>query len=546
MTLPLMQIACRKVCQSIFVMALAGLAPKCGLSEAIAQARAPRAASEPTGVTYGSSANGFAIVFHLRNAASAVAKQDGQDLLISLPGGLPPFDSQDLQTRGAGLLEAVSVGFDTLLLRLAPGTSSRIESSDTSLSIMLMAANFNIQASHAEDVEAGRGEQRLALLEAQLLARTGHLTEARNRLEALRTAMSGSAEPLAGLAGVEQQAGRWRRAVELYRQAAALSPDNPALAATADAIERSEASRVRFDVDYRRARGGVLTSPVDLTIGEVSGYQHVGEAWRVGAVIDSVGVRTRLVRRSDGTIEPFSGWRERAELFAQHDGLDGTVSVGSLFAKEHALGIGVLRRIPDDRGSTLLRIEYRRPNWDYTEGLINGATRDRVAGARTQRFSTRVTGRLELGYNRYGIRGKDDIARTTTFTAELRLGSLGGVPGLTAAYTVDGEYVDRRRAQRAPTDESFFPLPIVNREVHVATLGYARSVGDRWSGRSATFDSYGGYGVDRYGRGGPLAAASVGFAAGPVEMQIRASYVRNIGRARATAANVGGFLSVLF
>lgn len=513
----------------------------------MAQPGAALPAAGSRAVAYGPLAEGFAIAFRAPGATGATVTRDGRDLLISFGRAAPEFDASDLQARAAGWLEGVNVGYDALLLRLAPEVAARVEPGPAALTILLARAPASrATGDQPSPEEDAAGARRLALLDAQLLARTGRLTEARTRFESLRAASPRSPEPVAGLAGVEQQAGRWRRSQELYRDALALDPGDRSVAAALHAIDRGQASRARLDLDSRSVRGGPFTGRADLTIAQASGHVRLGEAWRAGAVVDAARIRTGPVQRASGAVESFSGWRERAELFAQHDGRDGLVTVGSLFAGSDTAGVGLQVRRPDDRGVTLLRGEYRRPNWDYVEGLIDDATRDRVAVGRVHRFGTSVLGRLEVGYNRYAIGGGDEVARTTSVSGELRLTTLAGIPGLAAAYGLEAEYVDRRGTLRAQTGGTFTPSWPLNREVHLATLGYTRTRGDRWSGGALTFDGYGGYGVDRYGRSGPLAAVAVGYAVGAIEVQLRASYVRNIGRARTTATTIGGYLSILF
>lgn len=172
--------------------------------------------------------------------------------------------------------------------------------------------------------------------------------------------------------------------------------------------------------------------------------------------------------------------------------------------------------------------------------------RDRLALGRTQRLRADLSGRLELGLNRYHRRDEGQLGRSTSLAGELRLDALAGVPGLAAVYALDAEYIDRRATRQAASGELFAPLPLVDREVHSATLGYARSRGNRWAGSASTFDGYAGVGSDRYGRSGVIAGVTLAHARDAVELQLRASRVRNVGRSRGSTDALGVMVSILF
>ena len=122
----------------------------------------------------------------------------------------------------------------------------------------------------------------------------------------------------------------------------------PASLATALALaERERAPRVRADFEYRALDGGIATSRANTTIGEISGFQPFGEGWRLGATIGAAYVDATGIQRASGVIDDFSGARQRFELYAQYDGADGLVVVGSLFAAPRTLGFGLRAEVPD-------------------------------------------------------------------------------------------------------------------------------------------------------------------------------------------------------
>lgn len=537
-------------CLRWIVLVTALGAAEFGSAGVAAQPSAPAPDSAPRELRYEPAGDGFTITIRGAVGASAIVLQERRDLFVSFAKVAPAFDPLDLQRRAAAWLEGVSVGYDSLLLRLAPGVSVRIEAEDAILTLTLSLDAGAVTSAEAPKVEPqstdGSGALRLDLLRAQLLLREQKLSLARSRFAALRDSMPGRPDPVTGLAAVEWRVGRWRRSLELYREAVALGGDTADLAAALREIEDAQASRASVDVERRTSRGGNLDAPVTLTLGQAKGFRRVEEAWRVGVDAETAEVRTAAVRRMSGALESFSGWRNRADLSVQHDQFDGSVTIGALFLGSRSAGLGLQRRQPDDAGATGFVAEWHRPNWAYVEGLIDGALRDRLSVFRTQRLRTELNVRIEFGVNRYHQREYGEVGRSTSFAAELRLDQLARLPGLAAVYAVDGEYIDRRSARQTPSGEIFAPLPLLNREVHSVTIGYARSEGDRRAGGLVSIDGYSGFASDRYGRSGPIAAATFGYASGVLELRLRGSHVRNVGRSRGSTSAVGGFVSIVF
>jgi hypothetical protein len=543
------------------------------LATANSQAKASRSTTD-TQIAFGPTDGGYSITIQMPAASAATVESRGRELLLAFPHALPQFNAPALQESAAGLLEGVSVGFDTMLLLLAPGVTVHRADVDGSLRLLLQRSATSAETSsessgvvppgsnQASSSETGvesrsagpgsqlepgdQGERRLRLLDAQLLAQTGQVADARRRFEALIPEMPTSPEPLEGLAGVAQRTGRWRQALALYQDALRVDPGELSAAAAVAAIERAQASRVRTDLEYRQTEGGVGTGRAEAIINQVSGHQLFGDGWRVGFSLDLAQVHASQVQNPNGTISSFSGDRWRAELSLQHDGLDGNIFAGSLFLTNSTPGFGLRGELPDDYGTTLLRAEYRRPNWDFFQSLIDNGTRDRLAVGRRHQILPNLTGRLELGANQYGIPGDGNVARTITVTGELRLGNLAGVRGLSAAYVLDAEYVLELEKRVGPLDQTYAPLDILDREVHALTVGYAGARGTSAAEGIFTYEFSGGYGIDRYGRSGPLFSGVLGYALGSFEARLRASYVQNIGRSRGTSSIYAASLTWLF
>jgi hypothetical protein len=499
-------------------------------------------------------------------ASGVMLRQQDREVLLSSPQALPPIDVRALQDCAANLIEAISVGYDTLLLSLAPGVTVTRTNVQGGLHLVLQHAAMPAREAgqlaaavsgasdepHADERlgEApsanDQGGLRLRLLEAQLLLQTGQLGEAHQRYEALRQDMPASPDPLNGLASLALRSGRWRDAKALYQEALLLDPGEPGAAAAVRAIERATAPRLRSEVEYRETEGGVGTGRATAVIGGVSGQQPVGQGWRLGFAADFAQVDASQVSKRNGTVGSFSGQRQRAEVYVQHDSVGGQVIVGSLFLNGDTPGLGLRAELPDAWGATTLRAEYHRPNWDFFQSLIDYGTRDRLAVGRRQQLTTDLTGRLEVGGNRYGIQGDREVADTISLSGELQLGSLAGIRGLSTAYVLDSEYLLRRTDRIGADGQRFAPLQVFEREVHALTLGYAGGWKDSTRERALTYELSAGYGVDRYGKAGPLVAGNLGYVLGTLEVRLRGSYVENIGRSRGATTVLGGSLTWVF
>jgi hypothetical protein len=539
-------------------------------------------------VAFETANGGFLITIRMEEASKATLRQDGREVLLSWPHPLPNFNAQTLQDQAAGLLEGVSVGFDTLLLHLAPDVTVMRTDKDGYVQLILrrepgaagteaipgpdldqavVPSRHPVEepvapqdaGSRAPDTRAGgaqagdtdaagtqaggtdaaankAGALRLRLLAAQLLAQSGEVSEAREDFENLMLAMPESPEPISGLADVNQRAGRWRQALAFYRQAQELDPEDPSIATAIAAIERAQARRLRTDLEYRQTDGGPGTGRATAAIAGVSGQLPLSEGWRLGFSFDGAQVDVAQVQNTNGTVGSFSGLRQREEIYLQHDGLNGTMAAASVYLTGHTPGFGVRAELPDASGATFLRTDYRRPDWDFFQSLINNGTKDRVALGRRQNLTENLTVRLDVGANRYGIEDAANVASSATVTGELRLGNLAGVRGLSTAYVLDSEYTFHVAERTGRDGKSFAPLQIVDREVHAAVLAYAGAWKNGVNGKALSYELSAGYGVDRYGRAGPILATVLTYPLEKAELGLRAGYVKNIGRSPGTTA----------
>ena len=501
-------------------------------------------------VSFASEDGGLLITVPMQAAGQVTLKQDDRDVLVSFPHPLPDFNAQALLDQATGLLEAVNVGYDTMLLRLAPGVavSKTTEQGTVQFALHPTQAGVGGETQSAEAVTETdkEGAQRLRMLGAQLLARTGQVSDARAQFGDLILTMPENPEPMSGLAGVEQTAGRWRQALALYERAQQLDPEDPSIVDAIDAIKHEHASRLRADFEFRRTNAGQNSGVSTAAIGGLSGQQNFGDALRLGVSINAARVSAAQIQQPSGAVESITGLRQRSELSLQHDSLNGFVAAASAYLTGAIAGVGIRGELPDNYGTTYLRADYRRPDWDFFQSIVDNGTRDRVSIGRRQVIVQDLTARLDVGVNRYSLQGWANLATTFTVNGELRLANLAGVPGLSFATVLDGEYVNKIATGVNASGESFNRIDISNREVYAGVLDYVGSWKPITSGKALSYEVSLGYGADRYGKSGPILAGVVTYPVGDFELGVRAGYVNNIGRTAGSTTIVAGSLTRFF
>ncbi len=484
---------------------------------------------------------GFEIIFRQAGAGAGHVEIGDREIVLRFSRPVPEGLEAELQsTVGHGGIEEVAAGYDSVLLRFAQTVAARSEvRGDTLVLIVALGSAPAVPgAAQSED----RAARRLGLVEARALALGGEVGAARERLAAIRKSAPGDPEPVTALAAIEQETGHWRLARDLYREAMELDPHDEENRLALAAIERNETSRLRLDFDYREVKGAERVYTTRL-----GGHSLVKDGWRVGGSLDTAYVTTRSVLRTSGDQIPFEGVRQRSEAFLQRDFLDGQILRGTAYGGMRSGGIGLDWQRPDDFGSIAAHGEFSRPNWDFVEGLVNGATRDRLSVARQHNFGARLSGRLEAGVQRYAVPGFGGVGDSGAVTGELRYALLSGAHNLGIVYTLDGEYPWHVRQSTGTGGVTFKPIPLAPREVHTLTASYAEDLfHSPASDHSLLVEGFGGWGLDRFGRPGPLVGVTLTLNEGPVQAQLRGSQVRHIGRGGESVTLIGGSLMWLF
>jgi tetratricopeptide (TPR) repeat protein len=356
----------------------------------------------------------------------------------------------------------------------------------------------------ADDVLSGgldSGVPRVALLRAQLLSATGRMPEAMDLMRRLigQDSISASSAGVAAMfAALSQSSGQDRLAQEIVTRALAKDPDNEDLRAALAEVRKARADRFDVETEWRRIQG---LQKEDIV--RVTAQSLLSKALRALFSVEQDRVSITSLQRSDGTTGAFDGTVRRAEAALEWEAESGTKIKGSLFGGDSSLGGGIALTQPDLRGSTGATLEIARPNWDFTQLLAQGGTRDRLEVKRDTTIDSRVTTEFGAAVNRYDLPGAPDAAESVSASGNVNL-TLLRKPQLSLNYSLDAEY--RTSIKNLPDSNGniFRPLPLVSREVHTGTVQ-----GDKQLARGLHAAGAAGIAVDRFGGHAPYFAGSL-------------------------------------
>jgi hypothetical protein len=464
---------------------------------------------ESVAVRLDASAGRLRVVLPAGVSVEAPKEAEGREILIRFAQPAEVSRLEELPALSAGWVENASGGYDSLLLRTSRAVEIDVVSSETETVVLVMPAVRNEADSGTDD---GKEQLRLQLLRARWKVETGRTGAASDDLRALSGSHPADPDVLASRANLDLQMGRWRRADGLYARVLSLSPGNEDVADARRRLHREQGPRATVEYTRKDVSDGWREDVL-----RASGQALLGGGLRAGIAADEDFVETGRIRRADGGLGRFDGVRRRAEMYLQQNFEDGTQLSGSFFLdrRNRGAGLGVSRG--DTAGSTRVAAEYRRPYWEFVEGLVDGGFRDRLEAYREQRISRRLSGWVQGAVNRYGLdtrqsAGLDthesDPAESNPGTRS-RMASSAGIsggltcvlsnrPNLALQYGFDGEYRRSIHSRLSLEGELYSPIPLVSREVHAFDIAMGGTLH-----RSLRMDGFAGFALDRLGGTGP-------------------------------------------
>jgi hypothetical protein len=330
------------------------------------------------------------------------------------------------------------------------------------------------------------------LTNARYNVETGGDYQAAQTSRALVKAHPNNPEVLGFAANIENFVGNWPRARTLINQARNIQPENEDIITLQRGIERQHASTIYIDGEWRRLADN------NEFITTIGGQYDVNENTQVGVVVQNDSVDSQTLVLPNGQIGEFNDEKQRGEVFVRHFNENGDVSQLSIFGNNDTPGIGLYHAFINPLGNTRLGAEYHRPNWDFVEGVLTDATRDRVLIGHRKNFSNQITADVEVGLNRYNTKDFDDLSSTGTITANISRQVLD-IPYVAVGYGLDAEYEIDEENGINQNGAPFQRFPMDSREVHALTV-----FGNHQIDEDTTAEGFASYGYDRIsGDSGP-------------------------------------------
>nr|WP_246500376.1 tetratricopeptide repeat protein [Azospirillum rugosum] len=460
--------------------------------------------------------------------------RDGRELTIraSRPLGDAPLDT--VPDRLQGWVDNVRYGYDSLLLVLAQGVTAEVSVESNGVTIAFTRERATGRLTVEEQAAEQVAQRRIDYFRAVTLMEQGDVREARSLLGDLLRANPNDVQSTALLAQGEERLGRWREAVGLYDRALELAPNEPSLVTSKNNLLREHGEHARVDWDLFQVKNADVQR-----IGRLTGSLEVGGNTSVLYALENRDVDVDQAVRADGTVAPFHGSRQRAELTLRHDWPEVQQSRLSLFAAQKTVGAGYVHGWREERSETRAGVAWREPTYTFIEGIVGGGRRDRVFLTHEERLSERWSANLGAGWNRYGLAGAGDLATSATVEGAVRYVLIREWPVTSIAYVLDAEYVARRADRVDEAGVAYLPLPVQTREVHALQLALDDALTDY-----LRYSIQGGYAYDRRGKGGPQGSLALAYEPlERLELGLRASYTRATARGSGTTATgAGGYL----
>jgi tetratricopeptide (TPR) repeat protein len=297
------------------------------------------------------------------------------------------------------------------------------------------------------------------LINARIQVETGEGYAASERTRALVKNHPQNAQVLGFAANVENFNGNWPYARRLINQAHDLQPHNEDIIALQRGIERQHGANIYLDGAWR------ALGENNEYIGSLGASYDVDDTRQIGIELQHNAVRSDTLRLSDGRIGQFDDEKQRGEAYFRYFGEEGDMSQISLFANNDMAGLGAYHQFVNPYGFTRLGAELRRPDWQFVEGVLDDATRDRVFAAHRYSPVDRVILEGQVGLNQYNTTHGNNLSSTFTFqgSASYRLQE---TPYVAVAYNLDAEYELDEKNGRNSDGIITQRFPMDSREVH--------------------------------------------------------------------------------
>lgn len=455
---------------------------------------------------------GASLQGHAANVASVESLSGGREIKITFNG--PIGEKSPLAKMGAkqmAWVENTTVSYDSVSLSAKPGYLVRYV--PTAQEEFALVPTSQPEISPQEEVQRQQ-DLRLQLLYARIEYESGQKERANERIAVLKQYYPNDQQLISYEASLASAAGRNEEALALARQAQSINPDNEDIAIQMVNIQNAanyvapvaSNNYVKLDQAYRGiGKNDEYITTLQGALG-FSGRNEFGFALQ-NNYQDTQGTR----RGIDGEIGNRNHMRQRGELYLAHTLENGNRAQASLFANNRDLGFGAYYDLNNTKiGNLQLLAEFQRPYWDFVEAVTEHTTRDRVGVKDYVNLTPKTSLGVEASVNTYNTAVVDEARKT----ALVRLNVIQELqakteaqPYLGVGYGFDGEYkIGDAKTRLDGFGNSYYPFPLVNREVHSVTGIYR----DDWDRTHVQL--VGGAAYDRISNGfSPLVDARVDY-----------------------------------
>ena len=445
--------------------------------------------------------------------------------LVTFPHQFDGTPFADVLHTAPNWLTDVRYGFDAVFL--VPQTGISVSSQTTDNGLML---HFSRSAPAPETngvaVDDDGSDLRLARLQALIAHRLGDSQSGRASLRQLMTENPADTQSILDLIDIEKHLGRWEHALTLYNRALERAPGTAFLISGKAALLRQNGQFVDLNVSRTAVRNA------DEQLRTVfSNRIFVRRDARIGTRFERRDVDTAtVVDPQTGTTAPFHASRARMEAYLElSDAVPGRVRF--LFHGARAVvGAGFDYELGWNGGRSRVQTRWHAPEWDFVEGIVHSAWRDRIVLPHEFDTSVAWSGDISVSLNRYGLHKLGALTHSIETQAALRYQLFGNDPALSIGYRLDAKYYGAVASRTDINGLRFTPIGFSNSEVHQFDFAITEQLSDYLQ-----LSASAGYNVDRQQERGPFWRVGLAYAPLPT-VELGLAYAST----KSTSAGSGG------
>ncbi|MCH2547715.1 MAG: hypothetical protein MK052_08920, partial [Alphaproteobacteria bacterium] len=230
----------------------------------------------------------------------------------------------------------------------------------------------------------------------------------------------------------------------------------------------------------------------------IGGEAPLAGNWRAGGVVRNHDLKTRGELQTNGVIGSRRADRQTMHLYGVYSDSTKDMWTAHLFANNDTVGAGVDYTFVNRAGITTLGARYHEPYFEFIEGIIDDAVRDRVEISHVVKPRTDWEIAGGVSYNNYSLDVADDVMSTVGVKLNISHALQESGPYIGVGYGLDAEYEIDSEQQTTTNGLQYRRLPLRTREIHFGSVNVAKDFDKNTYGSVLA-----GYGWDRFGGHGP-------------------------------------------